>query len=73
LINVNAGIARRFQIKERLGLRFEATFTNVLNHTNFAPPSNYVSDSATFGALTAAQPQGNGGNRTGQLALRLDF
>jgi hypothetical protein len=73
LINVNAGIARRFQIKERLGLRFEATFTNVLNHTNFAPPSNYVSDSSTFGALTAAQPQGNGGNRTGQLALRLDF
>jgi carboxypeptidase family protein len=73
LINVNAGIARRFQIKERLGLRFEATFTNVLNHTNFAPPSSYVSDSSTFGALTAAQPQGNGGNRTGQLALRLDF
>jgi hypothetical protein len=73
LINVNAGVARRFQIREGLHLRFEATFTNVLNHTNFAPPASDVSDPSTFGALTTAMPQGNGGNRTGQLALRLDF
>jgi Carboxypeptidase regulatory-like domain len=73
MINVNAGLARRFKIKEGLNLRFEATFTNVLNHTNFAPPATDVSDSSTFGALTSAQPQSNGGNRTGQLALRLDF
>jgi len=73
LININAGIARRFQIKEGLHLRFEATFTNVLNHTNFAPPASDISDPSTFGQLIAAQPQGNGGNRTGQLALRLDF
>jgi hypothetical protein len=73
LINVNAGVARRFQIREGLGLRFEATFTNVLNHTNYAPPLTDISNPGTFGALTSAQPQGNGGNRTGQLALRLDF
>jgi hypothetical protein len=72
LINVNAGLARRFKIREGLNLRFEATFTNVLNHTNFAPPATDVSN-ANFGQLTSAQPQGNGGNRTGQLALRLDF
>jgi len=72
LINVNAGVARRFQIREGLSLRFEATFTNVLNHTNFAPPATDVNNS-NFGQLTSAQPQGNGGNRTGQLALRLDF
>jgi len=73
LINVNAGLAKALKIKEGLNLRFEATFTNILNHTNFAPPASDVSNPSTFGFLTSAQPQGNGGNRTGQLALRLDF
>jgi hypothetical protein len=54
-------------------LRFEATFTNVLNHTNFAPPALNIGNPSTFGILDAALPQGLGGNRTGQLALRLDF
>jgi len=44
-----------------------------LNHTNFAPPATNIGNPASFGALQAALPQGNGGNRTGQLALRLDF
>jgi hypothetical protein len=54
-------------------MRFEATFTNVLNHTNYAPPSTNVSNPATFGVLDAAQTAENAGNRTGQLALRFDF
>jgi hypothetical protein len=73
MINVNAGLARQFRIRERVNLRFEATFTNVLNHTNFAPPASAISNPSTFGVLQSALPQGNGGNRTGQLALRLDF
>jgi hypothetical protein len=32
-----------------------------------------ISNSGTFGALNAVLPQGSGGNRTGQAALRLDF
>ncbi len=48
------------------------TFTNVLNHTNFAPPAMNIA-SPSFGVLESALPQGSGGNRTGQLALRLDF
>ena len=72
-INVNAGLAKVIPIKDRYHLRFEATFTNVLNHTNFAPPSLNFSNTGTFGVLEATLPQGNGGNRTGQLALRLDF
>jgi len=70
---VSAGLSKIFQIRERLRLRFEATFTNALNHTNFAPPATYVSDPSTFGVLQSAQTAGQGGNRTGQLALRLDF
>jgi hypothetical protein len=52
--------------------RFESTFTNVLNHTNFAPPATQI-DASNFGQLTAATTAENAGNRTGQVALRLDF
>jgi hypothetical protein len=73
MIDVDTGLAKQFRIGERFRLRFEATFTNVLNHTNFAPPALNIGNPSTFGVLDAALPQGQGGNRTGQLALRLDF
>ena len=73
MVNVNAGLAKIFKIRERARVRFEASFTNVLNHTNFAPPALNVGNPSNFGILQAALPQGNGGNRTGQLALRFDF
>jgi hypothetical protein len=44
-----------------------------LNRTNFASPATNISNPNTFGVLQSALPQGAGGNRTGQLALRLDF
>jgi hypothetical protein len=69
---VSLGVAKQFRITEKLHARFETTFTNVLNHTNFAPPVTAI-DSSTFGALTGPQTAENAGNRTGQAALRLDF
>ena len=33
----------------------EAPFTNILNHTSFAPPSIDVSNTSTFGVLQSAQ------------------
>ena len=36
-------------------MRFESTFTNVLNHTNFAPPATQIDVPATFGVLSAPQ------------------
>jgi hypothetical protein len=72
-IAVSAGLSKTFAARERLRFRFEATFTNVLNHTNFAPPASDISDPSTFGILQSAQTAGQGGNRTGQLALRMDF
>ena len=71
--NVNAGLAKQISLSEHLRLRFEASFTNVFNHLNFAPPALNFSNPASFGQLVATLPQGQGGNRTGQLALRLDF
>jgi hypothetical protein len=72
-VAVNGGLSKTYAIRESVWLRFEATFTNALNHTNFAPPATNVSNPATFGVLEAAQTAEYGGNRTGQLALRLDF
>ncbi len=70
---VSFGVAKLFRITEQVHARFETTFTNVLNHTNFAPPATVVDSPSTFGALTASQTAENAGNRTGQAALRIDF
>jgi len=70
---VSLGVAKSFRITEGIHARFESTFTNVLNHTNFAPPATVVDSPSTFGALIGAQTAENAGNRTGQAALRIDF
>jgi hypothetical protein len=70
---VSLGVAKSFRITEKIHARFESTFTNVLNHTNFAPPATVVDSPSTFGALIGAQTAENAGNRTGQAALRVDF
>ena len=69
---VSLGVAKQFHLFEKVNGRFETTFTNVLNHTNFAPPATAI-DNSQFGALTAPQTAENAGNRTGQAALRIDF
>lgn len=66
-------VAKVVNLSERMRLRFEASFTNVFNRSNFAPPALNFSNPSTFGVLTSVLPQGSGGNRTGQLAVRFDF
>jgi hypothetical protein len=70
---VSLGVAKGFSITEKVHGRFETTYTNVLNHTNFAPPYTVVDSPSTFGVLSAPQTAENAGNRTGQAALRIDF
>jgi hypothetical protein len=72
-IAVAAGLAKVIPIRENIKLRFESTFTNVINHTNLAPPQTDISNINSFGALTTAQTAESAGNRTGQVALRIDF
>jgi hypothetical protein len=67
------GLSKAFQLGERARLRLEGSFTNLFNHPNFAPPGTDISSPATFGVTTAVQTAENAGNRTGQLALRLEF
>jgi hypothetical protein len=70
---VSLGLAKVIRVKERMRVRFESTFTNAFNHTNFAPPATQVDNTTTFGVLSAPQTAENAGNRTGQAALRIDF
>ncbi len=81
MFNINAfnpipsepiGNCKTFHLTERMRLRFEGTFTNLLNHPNFAPPPTNVTASS-FGQVQSVQTAENSGNRTGQLSLRLDF
>lgn len=69
---IAAGLAKNFHLTERFRLRFEATFTNLMNHPNFAPPPTNVTASS-FGVVQSVQTAENSGNRTGQVSLRLDF
>lgn len=71
-VNLNAGLAKYFQITERVRLRFEGSFTNALNHVNLNDPvTNIVSPN--FGQITSARGSDFGGNRVGQVGARLDF
>jgi hypothetical protein len=69
---VAAGLSKTVRLTEKLRLRTEATFTNLANHPNFLPPSVAVG-TPSFGKLTSVQSAENAGNRTGQIAARLDF
>ena len=71
---LSAGLSKIFAIYERLRMRFEATYTNILNHPNFLQPQSMdISSPSTFGITQTVQSAENGGNRVGQLSLRLDF
>lgn len=68
----SSGVSKAFAISERVRLRAQGTFTNILNHTNLADPQLDLTK-ASFGEITQARGSDFGGNRTGQLALRLEF
>lgn len=72
-IAVSGGVAKVFVLTEGVHVRLESTFTNVLNHTNYAPPVTNISSTGAFGVLNASQTAENAGNRTGQVAVRVEF
>jgi hypothetical protein len=59
-IAVAGGLSKNFFLLERLRLRFQASFTNLLNHPNFLPPSTDVSSPNTFGKTSSVQIAENG-------------
>ncbi len=71
-INLNAGLAKYFSITERVRIKIEGSFTNVLNHTNLSDPVLGI-DNTSVGRITSAQGSDFGGNRTGQVGARVEF
>jgi hypothetical protein len=71
-VNLSAGLSKQLAITERVHLRAEGTFTNVLNHTNLNDPILDITN-PSFGLITSARGSDFGGNRTGQLSFRVEF
>ena len=71
-VSLSSGVSKSITLIEGVRLRGEATFTNVLNHTNLADPVTDISQS-NFGQITQSRGSDFGGNRTGQLSLKLEF
>ncbi len=71
-VNLNAGISKRFAITERISMKIEGSFTNVLNHVNLANPILSI-DNSSVGQITSARGSDFGGSRTGQVGARIDF
>lgn len=74
----NLGLSKRFHVTERIAFKFESSFTNVLNHPNFDDPRNNLTEGGSsglglFGKVLATRLGDAGGNRVGQLALRIEF
>ncbi len=79
LFNLSSGLSKTFVITERIRLKAEGTFTNVLNHTNLGDPNMNLS-SPSFGLITGVigsgtgnPPSDFGGARTGQISARVEF
>ena len=72
-VTIAGGLAKQFEITKWLHMRFEGTFTNLLNHPNFQPPSMDISSPVDFGVLTTVNSAQNAGNRSGQFSARFEF
>ena len=72
LFNLSAGLNKTFVITERLRLKAEGTFTNVLNHINLSDPNTNLS-SGSFGIVNSSIGSDFGGARTGQISVRAEF
>lgn len=72
MINLSAGLGKSFALTERIMLKVEASFTNVLNHVNLSDPQLQI-DAPSFGQITSARGSDFGGYRTGQVSVRIEF
>jgi hypothetical protein len=72
LFNLSAGLSKIFSVSERLKVKGEVTFTNVLNHTNLSGPVMDLSN-PSFGLIPGTIGSDFGGVRTGQISVRAEF
>lgn len=56
LQQLDANLAKNFNLHERLGFRIQADFFNVLNHTNYSSLGTTATSGTSFGRLNGAYP-----------------
>jgi hypothetical protein len=71
-VNFSLGLGKSFRVTERFTVKFDSSFTNLPNHIHFDDPGNNLTD-GHFGQVTQSRAGDAGGNRVGQLALRIEF
>ncbi|MDR3740550.1 MAG: TonB-dependent receptor [Terracidiphilus sp.] len=78
--DVDFSVFKNGNITERIKAQFRVEFFNLFNHTNLAPPDNYLSDGDGFGQITTTIGNYNGAPGIGpgepfntQLALKIIF
>jgi hypothetical protein len=78
--DVDFSVFKNGNISERVKAQFRVEFFNLFNHTNLAPPDNYLSDGDSFGTVTTTIGNYNGAPGIGpgepfntQLALKIIF
>jgi len=73
--NLDFGLLKEFQYRERFMLRFTMTMVNALNHPNFTTPAANISATSTVGVISSqTRPLlGEPGPREIDFALRLSF
>lgn len=76
LVQIDAGLSKRFVIGEKSALEFRGEVFNVLNRTQLANPSGDVTVPSQFGIIQAtvnSTPIGTGTPRQLQFMLRVSF
>jgi hypothetical protein len=69
---LDAGIYKAFRFGERFTAQLEGTFTNVLNHPNYALPNTNIR-SASVGMITGLYTSYAAGPRSGRVGVRIEF
>jgi hypothetical protein len=72
MFNLSGGVSKSIPVVGRLKVKVDATFTNILNHTNLGNPNMDLS-SASFGLISNTIGSDFGGARTGQISIRGEF
>ncbi|PYV83994.1 MAG: hypothetical protein DMG05_25195, partial [Acidobacteria bacterium] len=70
---LNLGIFKSFRVTEGSSLRIQGTFTNVLNHPNFADPNLNISVPGSVGTIRGTRGLDSSGPRQGVVGIRFDF
>ena len=70
-VTFSMSTGKTFHLSERLGIRYEAQFSNLFNILNWGEPNMNITSS--FGQITNAQDVSQAGPRTIQMSLRFQF